>query len=83
MEKYLERFRKLPEYIHQDIKKVNITMFGGVGVGKSSYLNTVVTALNNTEDEGVVKDFSSSPSKTGRSKTRTVSHFTLNFVFTF
>lgn len=70
----MKRFRGLPEYIHNEIKNVNITMIGGIGAGKSSYLNTVVTALNNKED--IVRDYKVSPSRTGKSKTRTVRKFT-------
>lgn len=43
----MEYFQRLPDSIHEKAPFINITMFGGVGAGKSSYLNTVVTALMN------------------------------------
>ena len=72
VELYRQRFSKLPEKIDEDIPFVNITMFGGVGVGKSSFLNTVVTALINDPDK-VYRDYKTAPFSTGRSKTKTVS----------
>ena len=67
----LKNFRELPQQIHEQIRFLNITMFGGVGVGKSSFLNTVVTALANTPGH-VYKSYSTAPSRTGKSKTKTV-----------
>nr|XP_022296599.1 interferon-induced protein 44-like isoform X2 [Crassostrea virginica] len=66
---FLERFRNLPTTIHGDINFVNITMFGKTGAGKSSFLNTVVTALMNTNT--ICRDYNSAPGATGESKTKT------------
>lgn len=74
MEKYHDRFRKLPKHIHESNKKVNAVVFGGVGVGKSSFLNTFMTAIK--KEEAIQRDFKSSSSRTGSSKTRTVRRFT-------
>lgn len=68
---YLQKFKVLPENIHEDYQFLNITMFGGVGVGKSSFLNTIVTALAN-DQRRVYRDFKTAPSKTGHSKTKKV-----------
>ena len=76
---FLQRFRETPEKIHKEIPFLNITMFGGVGVGKSSFLNTVVTALKN-DPNVVTKDYRTAPSRTGNSKTKTVSLIIINFV---
>lgn len=54
-------------------------MFGGVGVGKSSFLNSVATALKN-DPNGVCKDYATAPSRTGKSKTSTVGYITLYFM---
>ena len=67
----MDRFRTIPEKIHAEIPFLNITMFGGIGVGKSSFLNTAVTALKNSDV--VIKDYRTAPSRTGKSKTKTVS----------
>ena len=77
-EKYLEKFRKLPEYIYEDVPFVNITMFGAVGVGKSSFLNTADTALLNDPNR-VSKKYVCGPMRTGHSKTKTVSVFFSSF----
>lgn len=69
---YLQRFREMPNTFHKKIPFLNITMFGGVGVGKSSFLNTVATALNN-DPSVVIKYYKTAPSRTGKSKTKTVS----------
>lgn len=45
-------------------------MFGKTGAGKSSFLNTVVTALMNTNT--ICRDYNSAPGATGESKTKTV-----------
>ncbi|XP_022310669.2 interferon-induced protein 44-like isoform X1 [Crassostrea virginica] len=66
---YLEKFRKLPQKIDEQVQSVNITMFGGVGVGKSSFLNTVVTALINNPQR-IYRDYKTAPSTTGISKTK-------------
>lgn len=68
---YLQKFREFPKQIHEEYPFLNITMFGGVGVGKSSFLNTIVTALANDQNK-VYKDFKAAPTKTGHSKTKTV-----------
>lgn len=54
-------------------------MFGGVGVGKSSFLNTVATALKN-DPNSVCKAYATAPSRTGTSKTSTVGNITLHFI---
>ncbi|XP_022309286.2 interferon-induced protein 44-like [Crassostrea virginica] len=66
---YLQRFSQLPEKINEDIEFVNVTMIGGVGVGKSSFLNTVVTAL--MDKNRIYRDYLTSPLKTAESKTKT------------
>nr|XP_022308769.1 interferon-induced protein 44-like isoform X2 [Crassostrea virginica] len=66
---YLQRFRQLPEQFHEESQFVNVTMFGGVGVGKSSFLNTVVTAL--MDKNRIYRDYLTSPLKTSESKTKT------------
>ena len=76
-EKYLQRFRNLQPLSHEDIQFVNFTMIGGVGVGKSSFLNTVVTALMNNPNR-VFKDFKTADQRTGQSKTKTVFIFILS-----
>ena len=67
----MEKFKKLPHTITKKVGQVNITMFGGVGVGKSSFLNTVVTALWNKPNT-ICRDYKTAPSKTGKSKTKEV-----------
>lgn len=69
----MQRFRMIPGRIHAEFPFLNITMFGGVGVGKSSFLNTAVTALKNSDE--VTKNYRTAPSRTGKSKTKTVSLF--------
>ena len=54
-------------------------MFGGVGVGKSSFLNTLVTALANTPGH-VFRSYSTAPSRTGKSKTKTVGYNVVRFM---
>ena len=71
---YLQRFREMPNKPHKKIPFLNITMFGGVGVGKSSFLNTVATALNN-DPSVVIKYYKTAPIRSGKSKTKTVSLF--------
>lgn len=68
--KYLKKFRTLPEVIHRDANYINITMIGGIGAGKSSILNTVVTALMNTGE--MYTDYKTAPKTSGSSKTGTV-----------
>lgn len=45
-------------------------MFGKIGAGKSSFLNTVVTALMNTDT--IYRDYNTAPSAAFKSKTKTV-----------
>lgn len=61
-------------HINEDIKCINVTLFGGIGVGKSSFLNTVMTALMN-DPLVLCRDFQSAQTRTGKSKTKTVSLF--------
>lgn len=68
----MAKFRELPEVIHKEVPSLKLTMFGGVGVGKSSFLNTVATALENDVKERVRKDHGTAPSRTGKSKTKKV-----------
>lgn len=69
----MQKLKKLKPKIHEDVKFVNVTLFGGVGVGKSSFLNTLMTALIN-DPEILYKDFKTAHGRTGESKTKTVSY---------
>lgn len=48
-DKYAEKFEALGESILTDIPNINIIMIGETGAGKSSFLNTFATALENGE----------------------------------
>lgn len=70
----MQKFGTLPQRVHEEVECVNITMFGGIGVGKSSFLNTLVTALMNNPNT-VYTDYKTAPFASGTSKTKTVSLF--------
>lgn len=65
----MKYFQELPDSIHEKAPFINITMFGGVGAGKSSFLNTVVTALMN--DNQVHRQYRTAPPR-AKSKTQKV-----------
>ena len=57
----MKYFQGLPDSIHEKAPFINITMFGAIGGGKSSYLNTVVTAL--MDDNQIHRHYRTGPYK--------------------